>query len=93
MPTQTKPPQSFVPPNYLCFSLKLFAKLLSLLASAQLNQSTNQHCVFQWRVTFVFLPAVQVFLTLMIELEILCNLSAFAISSRSIVFFKVTVHN
>ena len=35
-----------------------------------------------------FLSAVQVFLTLMIELEILCNLSAFAISSRSIVFLK-----
>ena len=63
------------------------------MVSAQLIQSSNQHCVFQWRVTFVFLPAVQVFLTPMTELEILCNLSAFAISSRSIVFFKVTVHN
>ena len=63
------------------------------MVCAQLIQSSNQLCVFQWRVTFVFLPAVQVFLTLMIELEILCNLSAFAISLRSIVFFKVTVHN
>ena len=63
------------------------------MVSAQLNQSSNQHCVLQWRLTFVFLHAVEVFLTLMIELEILCNLSAFAISSRSIVFFKVTVHN
>ena len=63
------------------------------MGSAQLNQASNQRCVFQWRVTFVFLPAVQIFLTLMIELEILCNLSAFAISSRSMVFFKVTVHN